>query len=55
MRKIRSDYILDITFNHIRNKKKLNIIKYNRKLLSRLNITKEDFEAYIHLKVFNII
>ena len=50
---IRSSYILKLSFEHIRNKKKLNIVKYNKSLLSRLNITKEDFDAYIHLKEFN--
>ena len=53
LKKIRNAYILDLTFSHLRNKKKLNIIKYNNKLLSRLNVTKEDYKAYINLKEFN--
>ena len=51
--KIRSSFILKLTFDHIRNKKRLNIVKYNKSLLSRLNLTKEDFKAYAHLKEFN--
>ena len=53
LKKIRNTYILELTFSHLRNKKKLNIIKYSNKLLSRLNITKEDFKAYLNLKEFN--
>ena len=53
LKKIRNTHIIELTFSHLRNKKKLNIIKYNNKLLSRLNITKEDFKSYIYLKEFN--
>ena len=53
LRNIRNTYIINLIFSHLRNKKKLNIIKYNNKLLSRLNITEEDFKAYINLKEFN--
>ena len=31
----------------------MNIIQYNKKILSRLNIKKEDFEVYESLKEFN--
>jgi len=53
LKNIRNTNILKLTFSHLRNKKQLNIIKYNNKLLSRLNITKEDFKSYIYLKEFN--
>ena len=53
LKKIRNTYIINLIFSHLRNKKKMNIIKYNNKLLSRLNITKEDYKAYINLKEFN--
>ena len=53
LKKIRNAYIIDLIFSHLRNTIKLNIIKYNNALLSRLNITKEDFKAYKNLKEFN--
>ena len=37
----------------MKNKRKLNIIKYNKKILNRLDINKEHFENYIALKEFN--
>ena len=37
----------------MRNKKKLNIIKYNKRILVRLNINIEQYENYILLKEFN--
>jgi len=37
----------------IKNKRKLNIIKYNKRIKAKLNINKEDFEIYITLKEFN--
>ena len=48
--KIRSAYIIDIIFNNLRNKRKLNIIKYNKKTIFRLNIKEEDFKVYSFLK-----
>jgi len=50
---IKSKYIMNIIFNYIRNQKKLNIIRYNKKLLSKLDITKEDFENYFLLNKLN--
>ena len=50
--KIKSKCILKNIFKKIRKKRKLNIIKYNKRILNRLNITKEDFEMYIRLKDF---
>ncbi len=53
LEKIRSTYIIDIIFNNLRNKRKLNIIKYNKKTIFRLNIKEEDFKVYSFLKEFN--
>ena len=44
---IKSKYIISMIFQTIHNKKKLNIIKYNKKLKKKLNVIKEDFEKYI--------
>ena len=37
----------------MRNKRKLNIIKYSKNLKESLNITNKDFKGYINLKEFN--
>ena len=50
---IRSKYILKEIFEMIRNKRKLNIIKYNKKIKFKLNINKKDFEIYKVLREFN--
>ena len=50
---LKSKYILKEILEKIRNKRKLNIIKYNKKILGRLNINKDHFETYIRLKEFN--
>ena len=50
---IKSKYIIKEIFENIKNKRKLNIIKYNKRLLVRLNINKEEFEIYLILKEFN--
>ena len=51
--KVRSKYILKEIFEKIKNKRKLNIIKYNKGIKMKLNINKEDYEVYITLKEFN--
>ena len=51
--KIRSNYILKQLLEMIRYKRKLNIIKYNKRIKIKLNIKKEDFKVYIALKKFN--
>ena len=51
--KVKNKYILKEIFESIKNKRKLNIIKYNKRIKSELDITKEDFEIYITLKEFN--
>ena len=40
-------------FKNIKNRIKMNIIKYNKKIQNKLYITKEDFEIYASLKDFN--
>ena len=50
---IRSKYILQKIFDYLKNKKKLRIIKRNKKILDDLNISKDDFQKYKTLKEFN--
>ena len=50
---LKSKYILQEIFEKIKNKRKLNIIKYNKRVMIKLDINKEDFEIYIALKEFN--
>ena len=50
---VKSKYIQKEIFDKIQNKRKLNIIKYNKRIKVKLNINKEDFEIYIILKEFN--
>ena len=49
---VKSKYIIEEIFEKIKNKRKLNIIKYNKRTLSRLNINIENFEIYEKLKEF---
>ena len=55
LNEIKSKYILYIIFDTIKNRSKMNIIKYNKILLRKLNITKDEFKAYQSLKDFNKI
>ena len=48
-------YILKEIFENIKNKRKLNIIKYNKRIKDKLNINKKDYEIYITLREFNDI
>jgi len=50
---VKNKYILKKIFEKIKNKRKLKIIKYNRRIKVKLNINQEDFEIYITLKKFN--
>ena len=45
--------LLEEIFKRVRNKRKLNLIKYNKRMLMRLNINKQEFEIYTKLKEFN--
>ena len=47
---IKSNQILDTIFQKMKNKRKLKIIKCSKKIINRLNITKDDFKAYETLK-----
>ena len=51
---VKSKYILKEIFEKIKNKRKLNIIKYSKRIMAKLNINKDAFEIYITLKEFNI-
>ena len=50
---VKNKFILKKIFEKIKNKRRLNIIKYNKRIKVRLNIDKEDFKIYITLKEFN--
>ena len=50
---VKSKFIIEKIFEKINNKRKLNIIKYNKRILARLNINKKNFEIYEILKEFN--
>ena len=50
---VKSKYIIKEIFEKIKNKRKLNIIKYNKRIKNKLDITKENFKVYITLKEFN--
>ena len=51
--KVKSKNTLKKIFERIKNKRKLNIIKYNKRIKIKLDINKEDFEIYITFKEFN--
>ena len=53
LKNVKSILIVKKIFDYLRNNRKLKLIKYNKKILHNLNITKEDFQAYITLKEFN--
>ena len=42
---IKSNQILDTIFQKMKNKRKLKNIKCSKKIINRLNITKDDFKA----------
>ena len=50
---VKSKFIFKEIFEKIKNKRKLNIIKYNKRIKIGLNINKEYYEIYINLKEFN--
>ena len=50
---IKSIKILNTILGKLKKKKELKIIKYNKKILNKLNITKEDFEDFQFLKEMN--
>ena len=51
---VKSILILKKIFANVKNKRKLNFIKYNKRITKRLDINKEYFERFARLKKFNI-
>ena len=51
---IKSKIILKIIMEHIRPKLKLKIIKNNKKLINRLNLSIKDFQRFEKIKKINI-
>ena len=44
--KIKSDYFLQKLYDNIPKKKKLEIVKYNKKIQNRLNLSIKDYKKY---------
>ena len=53
LNELKSIYVLNKIFSKMKNRIILKIIKYNKLLMNRLNITKEDFMEYKSLQEFN--
>ena len=51
---IKSIKILNIIVGALKKRIELKLIKYNKKLMNKLNIKKEDFEQFILLKEMNL-
>ena len=52
--KIKSLKILNIITGALKKRIELKIFKYNKKMLKKLNINKEDFEQFILIKEMNL-
>ena len=50
---ISNKYIIELLFTYMRDIRKLIIIKYNKNLKERINMTNKDYEVYRNLVVFN--
>ena len=48
-KKIKSDYFLQLLFNNLSKRKSLEIIKYNKKIKERINISIKDYKEYSEL------
>ena len=46
---LKSDYFLQKLFNNLERKKALNIIKYTKNLMNRLNINIKDYKEYLEI------
>jgi len=46
LKKLKSDYFLQILFNNLLKKKSLEIIKYNKNIKNRININVKDYKEY---------
>ena len=51
---IKSKKILNIILGTLKKRIELNLFKYNKKMINKLNITKDDFEQFILLKDMNL-
>ena len=51
---VKSIKILNIIFGLLKKNIKLKLVKYNKKMINKLSITKEDFEQFILLKEINL-
>ena len=49
---IKSPNVLKLVFDYIKNRTKLKIIKHNKIIQNKINITLEDFKVYKYLKEF---
>ena len=52
---IKSQLIMKIIFENIKNKRKLKVIKYSNYLKNKLNISIKNYETYELLKVLNVV
>ena len=43
---LKSDYFLQILFNNIKKKKSIDIVKYNKNIKKRINISINDYKEY---------
>ena len=50
---LKSNFIRIKIFTYLKTKRKLNIIKYNKRMFNFLNINKDVFQGYIFLKEYN--
>ena len=46
---LKNDYFLQVVFNHLEKKRLLNMIKYNKKIMKRINININDYKEYSDL------
>ena len=46
---LKSDYFLRKLFNHLLKRKSLDIIKYNKKMKQRINISIKDYKEYLEI------
>ena len=53
LKNIKSIYTIEMIFQYMKNKRKMKMIKYNKKIQNNLKITKDDFQVYERLKAFN--
>ena len=51
---IKSKYILNLVAEKLKKRIELKLVKYNKILINKLNITKEDFENFKLLKEMNV-